>query len=49
VLPTAALKAVVPGALTVIPTSATRKTVVSQQRYAVTNRGKASGRYAVTG
>ncbi|MBA7501116.1 hypothetical protein GH146_02805 [archaeon] len=48
VTPAAALRPT-PGALTVIPTSATRKTVVSTQRYAATNSGKAAGRYALTG
>ncbi|GAI23428.1 unnamed protein product [marine sediment metagenome] len=46
--PAAALRAAPPGALTVVPNAATRKTAVSTQRYAVTNSGKPAGRYSLT-
>jgi len=49
VTPAAALRtAPAPGALTVVPNAATRRTAVSTQRYAVTNSGKPAGRYSLT-
>ncbi|MBA7707509.1 hypothetical protein ES703_116383 [subsurface metagenome] len=46
--PAAALRAPAPGVLTVVPTAATRKTVVSQERYRPTNAAKPAGRYSLT-